>query len=600
MDLQQEILSFISCKEMNGALLLTGKWGCGKTFLIRQIANNLNCKEIQANEIIQAKENEGFVVAVISLFGIDSINSLNKKVKENVFYAMTDRKVTDSINTLSKIKTIATSLSSVLKDYSKIAKGMNAALSINLYDFINIKSEIEYYRNDEIIRKKLVLVFDDFERSKINRTDLLGAINDYLENKCIKTILVADEEHIKGREYKEIKEKLISQTIKLTPDYKEILKVIIDTYKVTEPSYKDFLTENIEYITQVFLESKSENLRIFKSFIMDFERVYTAWKSSGIPIDEITGVLYIFGAILFEHKTNNYIRDPEYGFIFARTKLKEKYIKLNKYAYQVSSLEKWIVEGCWDECEFIEEIKKNFCRENLTDDQKFLVYNFWDLEQNYITNGLPIAVEKAYKGDLSCDNLISLLQKIFALKDNKIDLPCKVDYKIMQEGFDKRKQMIKHGIINEPKKRTFSMLDQIDPEAVYLYNSIEKLDDMIYAWVNRFDFISFLKQEGNILRYNLEGKYLESFDSELLDLFISRYDSSDNSKKRDLALSFLKLHFDDPKYSNDDNKVESKTNIETLKHILGERQKSGKDQITIAIETSFIKEIDSLLKKFKV
>lgn len=38
-----------------------------------------------------------------------------------------------------------------------------------------------------------MLVFDDFERSNLNIIDLLGTINDFTENKHIKTIIVANE-----------------------------------------------------------------------------------------------------------------------------------------------------------------------------------------------------------------------------------------------------------------------------------------------------------------------------------------------------------------------------------------------------------------------
>ena len=58
MDVRKEIMEFISRKEKNGALLLTGKWGCGKSYLIKKCVNDLNT---QKNAI-----------AVISLFGIDS------------------------------------------------------------------------------------------------------------------------------------------------------------------------------------------------------------------------------------------------------------------------------------------------------------------------------------------------------------------------------------------------------------------------------------------------------------------------------------------------------------------------------------------------
>ena len=51
MDVRKEIMEFISRKERNGALLLTGKWGCGKTYLIRQVRDELN-KDIQYAVVI--------------------------------------------------------------------------------------------------------------------------------------------------------------------------------------------------------------------------------------------------------------------------------------------------------------------------------------------------------------------------------------------------------------------------------------------------------------------------------------------------------------------------------------------------------------------
>ena len=79
MDTRKEIIDFVSCKENNGAILVTGAWGCGKTYLLRQIADQLN-------------EDKTFLVVVVSLFGIETIEELDKKVKQSVFAAITPLK----------------------------------------------------------------------------------------------------------------------------------------------------------------------------------------------------------------------------------------------------------------------------------------------------------------------------------------------------------------------------------------------------------------------------------------------------------------------------------------------------------------------------
>ena len=42
MNVRSEIENYISTNETNGALLITGKWGCGKTYLLKNIAREIN------------------------------------------------------------------------------------------------------------------------------------------------------------------------------------------------------------------------------------------------------------------------------------------------------------------------------------------------------------------------------------------------------------------------------------------------------------------------------------------------------------------------------------------------------------------------------
>ena len=95
-----------------------------------------------------------------------------------------------------------------------------------------------------MVSKTLVLVFDDFERSKQDKTILLGTINNYCENKKIKTILIADENHIDEEAYKEFKEKVISHTIKIAANYSEIIQCIVRDYKETVVGYCTFLEKH--------------------------------------------------------------------------------------------------------------------------------------------------------------------------------------------------------------------------------------------------------------------------------------------------------------------------------------------------------------------
>lgn len=573
MEIKQEITNYINCKEHNGALLLTGNWGCGKTFLIRQISEEFN-------------QGEKYVLVTISLFGVETVEELHKKIKEKVFYATIDpASMSDEQQKLSRIKTAATNISSALKDYSKIAKGINTALSINLFDFIDVKRKITCHKDGQLIEKTLVLVFDDFERSNINRVDLLGSINDYLETRGIKTIVVADESHINSNEYSEFKEKLISRTVKLSADYKSIIKNICECYTETEHGYGDFLIQNTGLLIQIFLESQSENLRTFKSYIVDFERVYNIWIKNHFPLDNIGNVLYAFGAILFEFKANNYKKEPKYGYAFSETAIKEKYSSLEN-VYQFDSLQKWITAGQWEEDALSEEIRKKLFPEELTNAQKFLIYSFWDFEQEYITDGLPVVIEKAYSGELAGDELISLINRAHLLKKYNIKLPCEISYPLILEGLSKRELLIMKGTIIEPPCHTFippDVVNELDSDARKLYQRVEKMGDKALGWKSRLDFINTMKDENSIAQSYFKGHFLVSFDDELLDIFFKQYQEGSNRIKRKLARMLKDVRFDFKDASDKDDINETVGNLEKLELMLERLKDSEPNDITKVI-----------------
>lgn len=313
----EEIENYIEEQDQNGALLVTGKWGSGKTYLIRQIEKKLN----------QEPKN---LMAVVSLFGIEDTNTLSKKVKEAVAYAQTFNKAEKSgKGHIAKGVNIAKQLSEKaaafgeLFDFGKIkkiAKSANMLLSIDIHDFLPIEKEVYCIvaGEEQPVKKKLVLVFDDFERCKIGVIDLLGIINTYVEDKRIKTIVIASEDNIEDKEnYKTFKEKVVERTVKLDMEYRRIQQEMIEDYKTETSEYKEFLKKESPKLFQVFEESGSRNLRTFKSCLIDFERVYGLWHSLKLPTDGMGEALYVFAAYLFEVKGGNYkkmdyLKNPTY------------------------------------------------------------------------------------------------------------------------------------------------------------------------------------------------------------------------------------------------------------------------------------------------
>lgn len=586
MNITDELEKFLSQKTNNGALLITGKWGCGKSYIIREIAKEYNVK----------KE---YLVVIVSLFGVDTIDNLHRAVKEKIAFS---RGFSNKADTAKKwfggIKKISSPVASALSESSQIAKGIDAVLNINWSDLVSVEKNIDCFVNGQKIQKKLVLIFDDFERSKINRVDLMGAINDYSESKNIKVIIVANEDEIKDDNYHDIKEKLISRTVHMSLDNEHIVKNIISSYDETAKDYKKFLQRNYSVIHRVFVDSQSENIRSLKSVLMDFERVYNTWRNSNIPMSgNIENVLYQFGAVEFEYKAGNYVNaaisyvvhvDGDTDKSDKKKDIESKYFP-DTFNGFLTSLSMWIVNGEWDDTYFIDEIKKRYVEEDISPEQRFINLRFWDMQQDDIDIGMPFVLQKAYDGQASQDELIALMQKVHAMKEYEISLPCEVDYKKIDVGFEKRKKGIKEGSISEPQRRTFSEIGQLDSEAVDLYKKIELMDNQLYAWDNRRLLITYLNGENKISYYDLKNKVLESFDEELLELFLKKYNEVQNGEKRELCLTLDGLCFDDQNYCTKYDVGVTVQNLRTLVVKIKATITTGADKMSNAISKSFIK-----------
>lgn len=597
MNIAVELKRFLSQKANNGALLITGKWGCGKTYLLRAIANEYNMK----------KE---FLIVTVSLFGVDTIDSLHQAVKEKIAFA---RGFSDKADTAQKwmkgIKKASTPVTSALSEFSQIAKGFNAVLNINWSDFVSVEKNIDCFVDGQKISKILVLIFDDFERSKINRVDLMGAINDYSESKDIKVIIVANEDEIKDNSYNDIKEKLISRTIHMSLNIEHIVGNLISSYEESAKNYKMFLQTHSSIIHKIFVDSQSENIRSLKSILIDFERVYAAWKSTDVPMDgNSEHILYQFGAVEFEYKAGNFVNstvcytlhvDGDTDKSDKKKAIENKYIS-DTFKGLLTSLSMWIVDGEWDETFFVEEIRKRYLKEAFPPEQRFTNWRFWDLQQDDIDIGMPIILQKAYNGEASRDELIALLQKTHAMKKYDISLPCDVDYTMIEAGFEKRKNGIRAGKISEPKRHTFSEKSQLDSEAYEVYDKIELMDDQLYAWKNRDFFIAYLNDEDKISYYDLKGRYLESFDDELFKLFFKKYIAATNSKKREMCQALDDIYFDNQQYSKKCDLEVTAKNLKLLIENIKSTILTDTDKMSNAISTLFIEllinKVEQILK----
>lgn len=197
--LTNEILAYAKDARHNYAIGLEGEWGSGKTRYLETIAK-------------PALKDAGFSMIRVSLFGVDSPEDLYGKIG-SAFIRLDGEK--------SKGKEVARE---ALSQAPELAKNVLSAFGVNLSFTASMKTLV-----DVALRKgKHVLVFDDLERRQTDKNDLalFGAINDLVENKEIKTIIVSSSlsRNSKGSDGQgksldvDLREKIIWKVLHFHPD----------------------------------------------------------------------------------------------------------------------------------------------------------------------------------------------------------------------------------------------------------------------------------------------------------------------------------------------------------------------------------------------
>ena len=256
-DPMQKIIKVVKdylTRETNNALLITGKWGVGKTYFF----NNILSKEIEKTSI-KGDTSSTYTSIRVSLFGVTNINDIERRI-------------------------IAPVPALLIKGVIELGeKALNYFLSIGLKGFFSesfskLIDEFKPTNGDIIISKAntLVICFDDLERisKSFAMENLIGYINNLTENYDFKVILIGNTDKMEDSNFKEIKEKLIGVEIEFDNDIKLVFDNIVEE-KPYSDNYKNFLLEKKDFICSFFSEDY-KNIRTLLIVLECYKYIYSA------------------------------------------------------------------------------------------------------------------------------------------------------------------------------------------------------------------------------------------------------------------------------------------------------------------------------------
>lgn len=268
----EPIRTYLEEEQTDYCVMITGKWGSGKSFYIK------NCLQ---RDLLDGANKK---LIYIPLFGIKTIEDLYLSVSIGISEGFS-KKALEKVEKRSDVVKVTADV--VKETCEKYIKGINfkgAVLKcINLLPQAEaVKSILSSIIENTNSFNDYCLVFDDFERSKINKIDLLGVFDVLAEQNNAKIIIVSNEERHNvyneaGKEedlklYNEIKEKVIGLQIQFSYGLEGAYNDIVKTVAGQEEAalfmcYRDNILE-------LFKCTESSNIRTFIFAVKRFREIH--------------------------------------------------------------------------------------------------------------------------------------------------------------------------------------------------------------------------------------------------------------------------------------------------------------------------------------
>lgn len=273
----EPIRTYLEEEQTDYCVMITGKWGSGKSFYIK------NCLQ---RDLLDGAHKK---LIYIPLFGIKTIEDLYLSISIGIYEGFS-KKALEKVEKRSDVVKVTADV--VKETCEKYIKGINfkgAVLKcINLLPQAEaVKSIASSIMENTNSFNDYCLVFDDFERSKINKIDLLGVFDVLAEQNNAKIIIVSNEErhnvYNEARKdedlklYNEIKEKVIGLQIQFSYGLEGAYNDIVKTVAGQEEAalfmcYRDDILE-------LFKCTESSNIRTFIFAVKRFREIHKVTKN---------------------------------------------------------------------------------------------------------------------------------------------------------------------------------------------------------------------------------------------------------------------------------------------------------------------------------
>ena len=279
-ELNEYILHYLKEDRIKSAIMLTADWGTGKSYYIQ-------------NELIPflgKEENGSYSCVVVSLYGLKSVEEISKSLYLESRMKFLPKGSEGFETGKFAVKTVVKGITSFLGvDLSKTEEELQ-----DLYQSVDLSGKL--------------IILEDIERSGINILEVLGYINNLVEQDEVKVLLVANEDEIlkyhdskpdkNGRTHKipdentaiylETKEKTVSDTISYFGDINTAISNLILPFN-NEMLNKFTVEDQINDIVTMMMLRENLNLR---TFLFACQKISDIYSKLGVIDDETARTIF--------------------------------------------------------------------------------------------------------------------------------------------------------------------------------------------------------------------------------------------------------------------------------------------------------------------
>jgi hypothetical protein len=383
--IQEYLDNYIQIENPWFAVLVKWQWWSWKTYFIKNwIEKQKNTKDI----------------IYISLYWIERISQIDSKLVIWMIWNL-DWK---SDKLFSRIKVLGVMLSDAITKH--IDKKYDISLP-NIW-FSELTWVFDY--------SSKTIIFDDLERFKAwELSIILGYINELVEHKMARVVILWDESKITDESIKQTKEKTIWKTLHFEAEYDSVIDTFIKNISTIE--VREMLEEGKSDIWSIFFSSKLNNLRIIRQSLLEFERFFMFFNKELRSVKEFQhDVLSLFLILSLEIHSGNItnlesdldtILKIDWGDIMGRSEkpnelkesIKKKYVGFDSLIWTLANKDIWNVY-----------FEKNLITEELLNKE---------VKESLYLDHAPDWLKLWHYRNLEDDTFVSLAKNVFEKLSNK-------------------------------------------------------------------------------------------------------------------------------------------------------------------------------------